>query len=78
VARFQVPARQTVRACGSPAHRLPAFFTVGVQPARAGPGRPGRGDDGDRLGPGAVTGYQAADKQRNALLAQSADQECLL
>src|SRR6201985_3449174 len=43
---FQVPARQTVRARGSPAHRLPAFFTVGVQPARASPGRAGRGDDG--------------------------------
>ena len=31
--------RPSNRACGSPAHGLPAFFTVGVRPARARAGR---------------------------------------
>ena len=31
--------RPSNRACGSPAHGLPTFFTGGVRPARASPGR---------------------------------------
>jgi hypothetical protein len=31
--------RPSNRACGSPAHGLPTFFTVGVRPARARAGR---------------------------------------
>ena len=31
--------RPSNRACGSPAHGLPTFFTVGVRPFRASPGR---------------------------------------
>ena len=32
-------ARLSNRACGSPAHGLPTFFTGGVRPSRASPGR---------------------------------------
>ena len=35
--------RPSNRACGSPAHGLPTFFTGGVRPSRASPGRAGAG-----------------------------------